>query len=138
MADILVDSSGWGCLFDANQPCHALAANTYRSARLHGRRLVTTGYILAELVALMTSPLRMPRSSIVAFVEGVKASPFVDIIHVDATMDADAGQLLRSRLDKEWSLVDCVSLVLMQRTGIKEALTTDHHFEQAGFVRLLK
>jgi predicted nucleic acid-binding protein len=37
-----------------------------------------------------------------------------------------------------WSLVDCASFVVMRQQGIVEALTTDHHFEQAGFVRLLK
>jgi predicted nucleic acid-binding protein len=42
------------------------------------------------------------------------------------------------RQDKSWSLVDCSSFVVMQQRGIVEALTTDEHFEQAGFVRLLK
>jgi predicted nucleic acid-binding protein len=46
--------------------------------------------------------------------------------------------LLQSRLDKDWSLCDAVSFVLMQQRGVTEALTTDHHFEQAGFVRLLE
>jgi predicted nucleic acid-binding protein len=46
--------------------------------------------------------------------------------------------LLKARLDKEWSLVDCASFVVMQHRSIVEALTADHHFEQAGFVRLLK
>ncbi len=44
----------------------------------------------------------------------------------------------RSRQAKEWSLVDCASFVFMGQRGILEALTTDHHFEQAGYVRLLK
>ena len=47
-------------------------------------------------------------------------------------------QLLKNRQDKEWSLVDCVSFVLMQQRGMTETLTTDRHFDQAGFVRLLK
>ena len=41
------------------------------------------------------------------------------------------------RLDKEWSLTDCVSLAVMEKEQIKEAFTSDHHFEQAGFVKLL-
>ncbi|HEX8285139.1 MAG TPA: hypothetical protein VF588_17395 [Pyrinomonadaceae bacterium] len=45
--------------------------------------------------------------------------------------------ILRSRPDKGWSLCDAVSMILMQRRGLADALTTDHHFEQAGFRRLL-
>ena len=46
--------------------------------------------------------------------------------------------MLKKCQDKEWSLVDCASFVIMKQRGVTEALTTDHHFEQAGFVRLLK
>jgi predicted nucleic acid-binding protein len=46
--------------------------------------------------------------------------------------------LYRRRPDKAWSLTDCISFVVMQREGITEALTGDQHFEQAGFVALLK
>ena len=43
-----------------------------------------------------------------------------------------------ARQDKEWSLTDCLSFVVTQERGIREALTGDHHFEQAGFGVLLK
>jgi predicted nucleic acid-binding protein len=46
--------------------------------------------------------------------------------------------LYSDRLDKEWSLTDCTSFVVMNQNDILEALTGDHHFEQAGFVALLK
>jgi predicted nucleic acid-binding protein len=42
------------------------------------------------------------------------------------------------RPDKWWSLTDCISFIVMQQEGLTEALTTDHHFEQAGFKILLK
>jgi predicted nucleic acid-binding protein len=45
--------------------------------------------------------------------------------------------LLR-RLDKDYSLCDAVSFIIMESEGITEAHTTDHHFEQEGFVRLLR
>jgi predicted nucleic acid-binding protein len=45
--------------------------------------------------------------------------------------------LYHARQDKEWSLVDCTSFIIMEDLGIHEVLTTDHHFEQAGFTRVL-
>jgi predicted nucleic acid-binding protein len=138
VADVFVDTSGWGCIADRTQAFHALAGSIYRTGRQQKRKFVTTNYVLAELVALLTSPLRIPRPAIVRFIDGLTASPYVEVVHVDTNMDHDAWQLLRSRQDKDWSVVDCASFILMQRSGIDEALTTDHHFEQAGFIRLLK
>jgi predicted nucleic acid-binding protein len=138
MSDLFADTSGWASMVDRTQPFPSRAKSLYRAARIQGRKIITTNYILAELVALLTSPMRIPRPSVVNYIEGVKASPFVEVVHVDPSLDAEAWMLLRSRLDKEWSLVDCASFVVMQRRSIVEALATDHHFEQAGFVRLLK
>jgi predicted nucleic acid-binding protein len=114
-----------------------LAAATYRATRNRGK-VVTTNYVLTELVALLTSSLRIPRTSIISFIDGLKTSPYVDIVHIDIVLDEQAWRLLTQRQDKSWSLVDCSSFVIMQQRGIVEALTTDEHFEQAGFVRLLK
>ncbi len=86
----------------------------------------------------MSSPLRIPRPKAIEFVESLKTSPHVEIIHIDAALDDQAWQLLKNRPDKAWSLVDCTSFVVVTQRGLIEALTTDHHFEQAGFVRLLK
>jgi predicted nucleic acid-binding protein len=138
MPDLFVDTAGWGNLADRKQHFHPLANRRYRAARQQGRKIVTTNYVLAELVALLSSPIRMPRPAAITVVEDVRASTYVEVIHVDPTLDVEAWQFLRSRPDKEWSLVDCVSFVVMSKRGILEALTTDHHFEQAGFVRLLK
>jgi predicted nucleic acid-binding protein len=138
MPSLFADTSGLGNLIDPTPPHHALAAEVYRTARQQYRRVVTTNYILTELVALLTSPLRIPRPLVIEFIDGLVASPFMEIVHIDPTLNEQAWHLLKSRPDKEWSLVDCASFVVMQQRGLTEALTTDHHFEQAGFVRLLK
>jgi uncharacterized protein len=138
MPDIFADTAGWGHLVDTSQRYHALAATIYRTARQDGQKLVTTNYILAELVALLTSPLRIPRPRQIAFITGIKTSPHVEVIHIDTTLDAQAWDLPTQRPDKTWSLVDCTSFIVMQREGLTEALTTDRHFSQAGFVPLLR
>jgi len=89
------------------------------------RRLVTTNYVLVELISLFTSPLRVPRPTQFRYIDAIKTAPYVEIVHVDSALDAAAWALLKSRPDKEWSLVDAASFVVMQKRGIVEALTTD-------------
>jgi uncharacterized protein len=62
----------------------------------------------------------------------------VRITASDSELLEEAVALYQARLDKKWSLTDCTSFVVMQRERINEALTGDRHFEQAGFVALLK
>jgi predicted nucleic acid-binding protein len=136
--EVFVDTSGWASGFVHSQPFYPQASDLIRGWRQSGTLIVTTNYVLAELVSLFTRPIRLPRSRQVEVIGSLRSVAWIEIVHVDRTLDDEAWSLLKARLDKEWSLVDCASFVLMQRRGITEALTTDHHFEQAGFVRLLR
>jgi uncharacterized protein len=135
--EVFVDTAGWAALFVRTEPQHEASATLFRSWRRQGRRLVTTNYVLTEVVALLTSPLRVPRDVQFRYVDGIRSATYVEVIHVDAPVDAEGWALLRERPDKDWSLVDAVSFVVMRQRGISEALTTDQHFAQAGLVRLL-
>ncbi|UBF28145.1 PIN domain-containing protein [Kovacikia minuta CCNUW1] len=137
-SNLFADTSGWSCLLVEAEPQHAQAIQCFARARQQGQSIITTNYIIAELVALLHRPLRVPRSKLFQIVDTIKAAPYVQIIHLDETTDATAWELCKNRSDKAWSLVDCTSFVLMQQLGLQEALTTDQHFEQAGFLRLLK
>lgn len=138
MAEVFADTSGWATFFVRTEPLHAAAAAYMRQWRADGTHVVTTNYVLTELIALLTSPLRIPRSRQVTTIDTIKTASWVEVVHIDRTLDEEAWTLLRERLDKTWSLVDCSSFTVMRHRGIREALTTDHNFEQAGFVQLLK
>ena len=60
------------------------------------------------------------------------ADSLVEVVSFGPDLASAAVGLYRGRTDKDWSLTDCLSFVVMQRRGISEALTTDRHFEQAG------
>jgi uncharacterized protein len=94
--------------------------------------------LAVQLLTAATRPVNDDPPAIAAFIACLKASPYVDSTHVDISIDEQAWQLFSQRLDKNWSLVDCAIFVIMQHHNILEAFTTDHHFEQAGFVCLLK
>jgi uncharacterized protein len=64
--------------------------------------------------------------------------PLTTVVPFDSTLMNRGLALFASRSDKDWSLTDCVSFLVMNDRGITDALTADHHFEQAGFVAVLK
>ncbi len=138
MPELFIDTSGWANLIDISQPFHSLSAKIYQNARSQKHKIITTSYIVTELVALLSSPLRIPRPKAIAFIQSLRTSPYVDVMHISKEIDTKAREHLINRPDKEWSLVDCSSFIVMQERKITESLTSDHHFEQAGFIRLLK
>ncbi len=129
---MLLDTSGLLCLYAQGEPFHTQAVQAYRSAQLR----VTHSYILAEYVALATAR-RFSRLPVLEFLEDLMQNPDIDIVWVDEGLHRAAAALLLARIDKGYSLCDAVSFVVMQQRNLFEALTTDKHFEQAGFIRLL-
>jgi predicted nucleic acid-binding protein len=61
----------------------------------------------------------------------------MEVIPVSAGLFAAGWALYSQRLDKEWGLTDCISFSVMIERQITDAFTSDHHFEQAGFRKLL-
>ena len=98
---------------------------------------LTHNYVLAEFVPLC-QVRRLNRPGALAFVADVLNNLLVEVLWVDETLHRTALTLLQARLDKAYSLCDAVSFILMQHRSITEALTTDHHFAQEGFMRLLE
>ena len=97
--------------------------------------LVTTEFVLLEVANAFCASAW--RGQAIKLIDGLRSVPNLRIIEADSSLLAEGWQLYCSRLDKEWSLTDCISLVVMQKEQIKQAFTSDHHFEQAGFLKLL-
>jgi uncharacterized protein len=99
-------------------------------------KYVTTREVLVELAdGLSGLGSRLPAGRLI---EALHTNKAMRIIWSDKALFDEGLALYMARPDKEWSLTDCISFVVMTREGITEALTGDHHFEQAGFVALLK
>jgi uncharacterized protein len=99
-------------------------------------KLVTTEWVLTELADGLASSRR--RRMFVQTREELLADVDAKIVPFEKQIYADGIRLFHEREDKDWSLTDCISFVVMQAESITGALTGDHHFEQAGFVALLK
>lgn len=129
---MFIDTSGLLCCFDTDEARHQAAIQCYDATRTR----LTHNYVLAEFVALAQAR-QYPRELSLELIAEVQADSTIDIVWVDQTLHNNALSLLQSQLDKTYSLCDAVSFVLMRERGILDALTTDRHFEQAGFRRLL-
>ena len=78
---------------------------------------------------------RRPRSDLLPRLE---ADPNALVIPASQQLFRQGYRLFANRHDKQWSLTDCTSFVVMEEHGLTDALSSDHHFEQAGFNVLLK
>ena len=130
---MLLDTSGLLCYHHRDERQHNNAVTFFRTAPVR----LTHNYVLAEFVPLCQVH-RLNRTDALAFVADLLDNPLVEVLWVDEILHRAALTLLQARPDKAYSLCDAVSFVLMQHRGITEALTTDHHFEQERFVRLLE
>lgn len=129
---MLLDTSGLLCLHNRAEPFHNQARTAYQAARTR----LTHSYVLAEFVALAQAR-RIPRLAALTFVADLSENPDIETVWVAEPLHREAMALLLARPDKTYSLCDAVTFVLMRERELSEALTTDRHLEQEGFLRLL-
>lgn len=96
---------------------------------------ITTEAVLIEIGNALSK--RRWRPVGVATLARLQNASEIEIIPLDRPLLAEAIKLYSARTDKEWGLTDCISFVVMQTRGLTQVLTTDRHFEQAGFQNLM-
>jgi predicted nucleic acid-binding protein len=124
---LFVDTGAWYALADRSDPAHRRAVRFYRKCE---RPLVTTEYVFAETMSLLTK--RLGKQVAVRFGEALRASARVTIEPVAEGVRDSAWNLFAGRLDKDWDLIDCTSFSFMDASGCKEAFGFDRHFVQRG------
>jgi predicted nucleic acid-binding protein len=130
---MLIDTSGWLAMLHSDESEHQMSLEHFDSASIR----LTHNYILAEFVPL-AQVRGFSRLATMEFSRRVLADPMIRVIWVSEDIHTSALELLSDRPDKRYSLCDAVSFVIMRSEGILTSLTTDKHFEQEGFNRLLK
>ena len=89
-------------------------------------KIFTTAWVLTEVANALSA--RRFRSEFLSLLDDLEANQNVVIVGPDPQIFRQGLELYRSRADKDWSLTDCISFVVMTDRGISEALTGDHHF----------
>lgn len=135
-SEIFLDTAYAVALSSPNDVFHQRAVELAVQLEAANAKLVTTHAVLLEIGNALSK--RRYRPSAIRLLEAISNDPRVRIVPITEELYNRAVQLFGNRPDKEWGLTDCVSLVVMQELEITTALTSDDHFQQAGFIALLR
>ena len=135
MRFVFADANYWIGLFNPKDQLHDVVLAASRT--LTRTRLVTSEMVLVEVLNGLAEYPAL-RGKVVLAVDAIMADPNTEVVPQSALLFRDALAQFRQHQDKEWGLTDCSSFVIMRQRGLHEALTHDRHFEQAGFVALLR
>jgi predicted nucleic acid-binding protein len=132
MNEVFADSVYYIALFNSRDQFHDSAVRFTVPRRI---RVVTTHWVLMEVADALCAPVIRPTAA--RFVRRALADRDLILISELSPWFEVGLRLYETRPDKSWFLTDCISFAVMEARGIREALTGDHHFAQAGFTPLL-
>lgn len=133
MTPVFADTYYWLALINPRDAAHQEAIALSQSLT---QPLVTTTWTLTEVGDAMCQPANRP--TFVRLLQDIKADPDTSVVESEQEWFDLGAKLFAARLDKKWSLTDCISFVIMEDMGITDALTGDGDFTQAGFRILMK
>ena len=136
MRPVFADTVYWIATAMPNDQWHAVAMDARR--RLGGVELVTTDEVLTEFLAALSKGGPRIRLAATQTVRAMLHGSNVRVIPQSRKSFSKALDRYEARDDKEYSLQDCVSMNVMEAESITQILTNDHHFEQEGFMVLMK
>lgn len=115
---------------------HAAAMQVGAQVKAISARMITTRAVLLEIGNALAKPGF--RTVAVELLRTFEHDPQIEVVSLDDSLYQRGFELFGSREAKTWSLTDCISFVVIRERGLNDALTSDQHFEQAGFTALLR
>lgn len=132
---IFVDTAAWIALLNISDALHPRAEQLMNEVLQQKTLLLTTEFVLLEVADALSTPAI--RVKTVNFINGLRQLRILQIVPISQELFLEGWQLYSQRSDKGWGLTDCTSFVVMTQRQIITAFTSDRHFEQAGFAKLM-
>ena len=131
MKRLFVDTGGWYACADEADTVHALARTARDEWLESGGLLVTTDYVLDETLTLLRARLGLAATE--SWWHQIETASRLRWEWINMVRVEKAREIFFRHRDKSYSFTDCTSFVVMKELRLKQALTTDKHFVQAGF-----
>lgn len=135
MPKVFVDTAAWIALLNVSDMLHNYAEQVMSKLLQQKTLLVTTEFVLLEVADALSSPTI--RVKTINFINGLRQLRILQIVPISHELFINGWTLYSQRSDKGWGLTDCISFVVMNQQQITTAFTSDRHFEQAEFVKLM-
>ena len=136
MRTVFADAGYWIALINPSDDLHHRAKSV--SAALSPLRLVTSEMVLTEVLNSFSRKGSGLRKTTIDLIQDIKTDETIEVIPQTSELFNEALRLYEERPDQAWSQTDCASFHIMQQRKLLEALTHDRHFEQVGFIALLR
>ena len=136
MRVVFADTGYWVALLNPRDELHYKATELSKS--LNPVHIVTSEMVLTEVLNDFSKRGDYLRQVATKLIDSINENPNITLVSQTSEQFNKGLELYKNRLDKNWSLTDCVSFKIMEQMGIYEALAYDKHFEQAGFSALLR
>jgi uncharacterized protein len=135
MIEVFLDTTYAIALSNQADAFHQKAVQLAEQIEAAGILLVTTQLVLVRISNALSG--QHYHEAAVSLLQAIDTDPNVDTIPLSESIYHDAYKLF-GQGDKQWDMVDCISFVVMREHGIKDALTTNPHFQQMGYCSLLR
>ncbi|HYM19865.1 MAG TPA: PIN domain-containing protein [Candidatus Kapabacteria bacterium] len=137
MQEIFADTNYWIAIFNESDSLHKKATLVSQSLA-SDTFIFTSQLVLGEVIEHFSARSVFLRKKVLDVIANIEDDPYFAVEPMTPKLFEDTITFYRRHADKEWGFVDCSSFVIMKRRSIKDALTYDHHFVQAGFRALLR
>ncbi len=136
MKTVFADTGYWIALINTKDSLHQKARQL--TLQISPIKIITSEIVLSELLNSFSKQGSFLKQATVNLVNRSYNNPNIEIIPQTPELFRQALNFYNQRLDQQWSHTDCSSFIIMQKYKIMEALAYDKHFEQAGFIALLR
>ena len=131
MNSVFIDTSYLLALELKRDQNHEVAKKHWQNIAQTLPLFVTTSYVFDEIVTYFNS--RGHHKKAVQVGNNLILSPSVQLVHVNESLFHEGWTYFKQHQDKDYSLTDCISFIVMEELRLSRAFTFDKHFVQAGF-----
>ncbi len=136
MKKVFADTGYWVALLNPRDELHQKVQEI--SVAIAPVHIFTSEMVLTELLNDFSKRGNFFRQAAIELIENIYTHPNITVVKQTSSQFQEGLFFYKQRVDKQWSLTDCVSFKIMEEYNILEALAYDKHFEQAGFIALLR